>query len=190
MRSIGFAATHQKRASSRGFTLVELMVVVAITGVLATIGVMLVQAHFRDSKMLEAVAVIQSIRVAEEERRSEGGSYLDCSTTVGAPWYPTSPDADQHPWRNTAHADWARWKQLGVTRPDGTRYGFLVRAGDPGTELPAPQTVSKPTWPVAADLTAPWYVIQAAGDNDQDGTLNLVVAASFNGELYVENEGE
>lgn len=190
MRSQKFASRRVRRGWARGFTLVELMVVVAITGVLATIGVMLVQAHFRDAKMLEAVTIIQAIRVAQEERRAEGGSYIDCSITAGAPWYPATPDADQHAWRNPGHADWARWRQLGVNRPDGTRYGFLVRAGDPGTALPAPQTASKPAWPLAPELTSPWYVIQAAGDNDKDGTLNLLVAASFNGELYVENEGE
>ena len=38
--------------------------------------------------------------------------------------------------------------------------------------------------------TDSWYVIQAAADNDQDGIFCVVVGASLNGEVYVENEGE
>lgn len=188
----------KNRGFQRAFTLVELLTVVAITGILATIGTMLVRKHFAEAKTTEAVAIIQALRAAEEARRAESGTYQSCSFTSGTPWYPADPDGYQHAWKNPSHPDWDAWKQLGVSRPEGTQFGFLLHAGNgqttvnPKGELkPAPMPVlvthDKPTWPAATD---PWYVIQAGGDRDRDGTLSLLVASSFNGELYTENDGE
>lgn len=167
--------------------MVELLTVLAITGVLATIGTMLVRRHFAHAKTTEAVATIQAIRQAEEARRGETGTYQNCSATSGTPWYPAAPDGTLRSWNNVSHQDWPSWQQLHVSRPEGTRFGFLVRAGLPGTALPALATANQPTWPAPPD---PWYVIQAAGDQDKDTKYTLVVASSMNGEVYVENDGE
>ena len=70
-------------AFERGFTLVELLTVVAIAAVLATIGTMLVRRHFAHAKTTEAVATIQAIRQAEEARRGETGTYQTCSAAAG-----------------------------------------------------------------------------------------------------------
>src|SRR4051812_13223147 len=174
------------RSKNRGFTLVELLTVVAITGVLAVIGVMLVRGHLQSAKSNEAVAIIQSIRAAEEARRAETGTYQNCTVSAAAAWYPAKPDGKLRSWTFT-HADAARWTALDISQPDGTRFGFLANAGYPGNTMTAPQTASKPTWPVATD---PWFVIQAAGDRDSDGMLSLFVASSLNSELYTENDNE
>ncbi len=157
----------------------------AITGILAVIGVMLVRKHFQEAKSGEAVAIMQLIRAAQEARRAETGTYQDCSGGTRL-WYPDTPDGKLRSWQY-AHADSAKWATLGISRPEGTRFGFLANAGTPGTTVTQPVTASNPTWGTPAD---PWYVIQAAGDRDGDGTLSLFVAASFNGEIYTENDGE
>ncbi len=163
----------------------------AITGVLAVIGVMLVRKHFQEAKSGEAVAIMQLIRAAQEARRAETGTYQNCSGPSSgpddAPWYPAKPDGKLRSWRFSGHADAANWATLDISRPDGTRFGFLVNAGNPGTAVTTPVTTTAPTWGTPGD---PWYVIQAAGDRDSDGTLSLFVAASFNGEIYTENDGE
>lgn len=188
MRLAGPPSVRRSRVKSRGFTLVELMAVVTITGILATVGTLMVRKYFAQAKTAEAVAIIQSIRVAEESRRAETGNYLSCSSPNETAWYPAAPNGSVRAWRNPSHADWARWQLLGVTRTDGTRFGFLLTAGAPGATPPTLVTASQLTWPTS--LPDPWYVIQAAGDNDKDGIYTLVAASSLNGELYVENDGE
>jgi type II secretory pathway pseudopilin PulG len=146
-----------------------------------------VRGHFAQARTGEAVAMIQAIRAAQEGRRAETGQYLNCSTTSGPAWYPAAPDGEMRAWKNPSHPDAARWVQLSISRPEGTRFGYATNAGLPEATMPAPVTDSKPTWPTPKDL---WYVIQAVGDNDGDGITAKMVASSLNGELYVENEQE
>jgi type IV pilus assembly protein PilA len=176
-----------ERAQSAGFTLVELLTVVAIMGILATLAIMGVRKHLKDARALEASAHIQAIRAAQEARRAEVGTYLNVSTTGGVNWYPAAPDGQVRSWRSTSHPDAARWRILGASRPEGVRFGYLVNAGPPGTAMTVLQTAAQPGWPVPRD---PWYVIQAAGDQDNDDINMLVAGSSVNGEIYVENDHE
>lgn len=187
MRARSRLMRRRERARRAGFTLVELLTVVAIMGILATLAVVGVRQHFADAKSTEAVALIQALRGAQESRRAEVGLYLNCTTSAADAWYPAAPDGKVRSWVNTTHADAARFQLLGVSRPEGTRFGYLVNAGSPGQAMTVPQTASKPTWPATTD---PWYVIQAAGDRDNDDVNMLFLASSLNGELWVENESE
>lgn len=180
------AKKRKNRGKSHGFTLVELMTVVAITGILATIAVFLVRKHFQDAKTLDAMSVVQAIRGGQESLRSENGTYLDCSSTSGL-WYPATPDGKIRGWVPSSHADLTCWRQLGVSPSTSTQFGFKTFAGSTGAISVTLDIASPPTWPAAVD---PWYVIEAGGDRDQDGTFSYLLAASLNGEVYVENDGE
>ena len=177
-----------RRRQSAGFTLVELMVVVAITGLLAAIGVVLVRGHLNVAKANRALSGISALRAAEESFRAENGTYLDCSG-ANANWYPMLvPGKTKYEWHQPAtHPDGARWAALAVTNTSPTQYGFLLNAGGPSDAYPTLQTGSKPTLPASLN---PWYVIQVKGDLDGDKIPMLGLATSFNGEVYVENEGE
>jgi prepilin-type N-terminal cleavage/methylation domain-containing protein len=177
-----------RRQQRAGFTLVELMTVVAITGILATVGVVLVRGHLNVAKANRALAGLSAIRAAEEAFRAENGTYLDCSRTAGT-WYPmTSPGKTVVEWHQpTTHPDGKFWASLPVTNTSPTQYGFLVNAGTPNTAYPALLTVAQPTLSPSPD---PWYVIQVKGDIDGDGVPMLGLATSFNGEVYLEHEGE
>ena len=199
MALLHLAKRRKNRGKNRGFTLVELLAVVGIAGVLGMAGAMMVRTHLRNAKTAEAVAIIESIRTAQESRRAETGTYQSCSFAAGTPWYPAAPDGVYRAWKNTGHADWNAWKELGVlTRPEGTQFGFLLKAGAGAKTLdtngtivdspiPAALTSDKPTWTTPNDQ---WYVIQAAGDRDKDTVYSRLLAASFNGELYTENDAE
>src|SRR5262249_54846637 len=84
-------AIPRRHPGERGFTLVELMTVVVIVGVLATIGLASFRSRIFGSKTSQALAMIQSIRAAEERWRAENLTYLNVTHT--ATWYPATPAA-------------------------------------------------------------------------------------------------
>lgn len=178
------------RRVSRGFTLTELMVVVVIVGVLAAIGVMTFRKHVFSSRSVEALAMIQSIRVAQEGWRAEHMTYLDVSTTMDSTYPMATPGKTLHHWNQSSGADFARWQLLNPSAPNPVQFGYTTKAGPPFTAMVNPSSGAQPGWPAAAQVTEPWYVIQAKGDTNADGTFAYFVAASLNGEVFRENEGE
>ena len=176
-------------ARARGFTLVELMVVVMLVGILASVGVSYFRSEVAASKTSEAAAVIQAIRAAEEAYRSENQTYLDVSTE-GA-WYPSGTfGRTVRTWEQKAgtHADLARWQLLGprVTQP--VMFGYLVYAGAPGIRpTKAMYLTNNPNF---GTPTGPWYIIQARADADSNGVFCNGAATSFSTDVFFEGEGE
>ncbi len=58
----------------QGFTLVELMIVVAVVGILAALSIPLYQGYIANSQMHRAVGELSGYKAAYEERVSMGGS--------------------------------------------------------------------------------------------------------------------
>jgi prepilin-type N-terminal cleavage/methylation domain-containing protein len=173
------------RASQRGFTLPELLAVVAIMGILATIAVNFFVGHSRASKTGEAMAVVQAIRAAEARYRSENQVYFGNSTE----WFPTDgTGAERHSFNVASHADKALWETLKPTVDRPVGFGYQVNTGLPGNPLPAVITARK--FAAGAAMSEPWYVVQARANADSDDTACLVVATSMNPDVVVENEGE
>ena len=77
------------RGSRAGFTLVELMVVVALVGVLSVTLLRVFGKQLTSSRGIEALAMVQSIRAAQEGYRAMNSVYLDVSTPDA--WYPRDP---------------------------------------------------------------------------------------------------
>lgn len=170
----------------RGFTLVELLAVIAMIGVLAAIATVGYRKYLHGAHTSEAKAVMGAIRIAEESRRAETLQYVDCGTV----WYPSAPNGNKWHWINPGHANFACWQALNVINDSPTMFGFIVRAGAPGAVVAVVQGgwTDAPTWPGGPN--EPWYTIEARGDSDGNGVQSRFVASSFNGEIYVENEHE
>lgn len=176
------------RKRERGFTLVELLAVVAMVGILAALGIVGYRKYMASAGSAEAIAVMQGIRGAEEAYKAEMLVYLGCSASLSS-WYPKPPNAQKHHWVNPGHGEYNCWRQLNVVTDGPVRFGYAVVAGMPptiGAALPA--GFNNP--PVFPAVTEPWYVVTAQGDRDEDGVPALFIASSLRGEVYVENDSE
>src|SRR5579859_5940761 len=70
------------RPTRRGFTLVELMIVVAIIAILAVLALVGYRKMVSSSHTAEATHVVQAIRVAQESYRSETQQYASISKDI------------------------------------------------------------------------------------------------------------
>ena len=73
-----------KTISSRGFTLVELLVVVAIIGILAAVGTISYTGYISGTKQKSIENAMQQISLAQTEEYSNAGEY-HTSATCGDP---------------------------------------------------------------------------------------------------------
>jgi len=67
----------------RGFTLVEVMTVVIIVGILASVAVPLYRANIRRAMAAEGAALLGSVRTAERIYYSEHGTYTTDKDALG-----------------------------------------------------------------------------------------------------------
>ena len=69
------------RNSKHGFTLIELIIVVIIIGILASIGAPMMQGNISKAKKSEAIAAMGTIRTAERLYYVEYGVFVSVSNT-------------------------------------------------------------------------------------------------------------
>lgn len=183
-------------APTRGFTLAELMAVVVIVGVLATLATVSLRRYVFASKTAEPVVMIGSIKAAQESYRDETFTYLqitpagDFLSTSSA--YPQGaqtepPGRKKWNWENSSGPDYDQWRRLGVSTNQPVIYGYTCVAGEADDSLPQPFVDRTITWPTPA---GPWYVVRAIADKDGDGQLSIFVGSSFTNEIWSENDDE
>jgi type IV pilus assembly protein PilA len=161
------SATSRARA---GFSLIELMIVVAIVGILAAVAIPSFRTYIQKSKTTEAVTFLGEIRQREESYRAEFGTY--CAAPV-APR--ATPTADSVAWSVAANSE---WNQLGAAPDSAVRFTYQVLAGAPGTAGPAGSNITGNDF---------WYVARATGDLDGDGVLVLFETYSASSGVWIGN---
>ncbi len=173
----------------RGFTLIELLVVVAMVAVLATMAVVGYRKYVHSANSAEAPAMIQAIRAAEESYKSEMMVYLPVSTDLATLYPMTSPDDKKYAWVNSTGSNYSNWQKLNVSTDGTVRFGYAVVAKAASTGISG-SCSSAADAAFATAPTNPWYVVNAVGDQDNNGSNSCFVATSMTGEVYVENENE
>jgi type IV pilus assembly protein PilA len=184
-------AVRLARASGGGFTLVELMIVVAIVGVLSVIAVIGYRKLVLAGKVTEAKNMLAGIRIAQESYKVERGIYAN----LGAGLCPlaTSGTAQvKTAWDPACSGGTATWQALPVHIDGPVQFGYATSAGAFGAAPPGliGQPVAFVTIPGAIG-TNPWFFATASADLDGSGGLfTELVATSWQNTIFVANEGE
>jgi len=181
---------------TRGFTLIEMMIVVVIVGVLAMLAVVGYRKLVLASHVSEATGMVQNIRVAQEAYHSETQQYADISASPSA-WYPSSqPTGNTYTAWGAACASQcvvgADWSQLPLHVDGPVLFGYVTKAGGAGTNAnPAQVSVNGNTITFPAPSPVDWYVVAATCDLDGLGTPNTTVyGTSWQNTLWVDAEGQ
>ena len=180
----------QRRNNDGGYTLVELMIVVAIIGILAALAVPAYRSYVFRTRAAAGPTLLGAIAVRQEAYYAEFGQYVDVPTTNGgAPGttsYPSggdwtglaaqfTPDAtsikgEPTMWPATNPAGWAT---LGFQPDTQVRMGLITIAGPPGTADVA--VIPRSDF---------WFVAAALADLDADGTYMTMQISSQSGQVW------
>lgn len=181
------SALKRSRARNAGFSLMELMTVVAIVGVLSAMAIPTFSDYLYKSRTTEATEFLGVIRLREEAYRSEFGAYCPTLTTSQNPTEFSSLDSMdnlvpnpkttgrenvffQPPTGNT------EWRQLGASPSGPVRFGYGVVAGDPS------QIPKGLGFEARRDF---WWVARAVADLDEDGSFVMFETYSANKGIFI-----
>lgn len=198
--------------TKKGATLIELVIALAIVGILAAVAIPVVSGYVRNSRMSEAVSNIAGILEAEEAFFVRFQRY-----TLALGWCPRDVSAVDNTtsiWPSdpttSCEPNGAEWKMLGW-KPESAVYfsyrvfsayrtdsGAIVKKIHPVTcppgEMSANQfavnwstqlpAVSDCDDPAEIDKMPPWVAVEAAADTDGDGQVVYIRGNSINGKTF------
>lgn len=169
---------------TRGFTLIELMIVVVIVGVLSVLAITGYRKYIYAARNTEAIQFLGACRTAQETYFQSFGQYAGDSNNWSA--HPAIvPTENAQRWDDPAMPN--EWVALGVSSPNFVWFQYQVRAGAADDAPPNPPFLpGMPNYP----QNRPWYWIQALGDFNGNNILSTFEATSSKAEIFIINENE
>lgn len=145
-----------KFSKQRGFSLIELMIVVAIMAILAAIAIPSFMRFQMKAKTSEATTNLGAIRTCEEAYRAENDVYWTCTASPPLGGTDAKPDAWEDAGALTGEASDTSFQNIGFA-PDGPpRYMYEV-------VVPSPTADGPP---------GPSFIATAISDLDEDKKLS------------------
>ena len=188
-RSTLLQLTRRHASGERGFTLIELMITIAVVGVLATLALVSYKKYIDGARVSEPLSILQAMRTSQEQVRRESGHYLDVTKNGYFPLVSGFADT-RTPWSGTtasSHADYTRWRQLEVPVTGTVMYGYKANAGLAGKAISVPVDFKPaPVWPDPP--TDDWYVLQAKGDPDKNGAPTVLITGSYTSTVAMQED--
>jgi prepilin-type N-terminal cleavage/methylation domain-containing protein len=192
---------HAMRRTVRGFTLVEMIVVVTIIGVLAAIAIPSYRKYMDNGRTAEVYMMLGELRNREEAYRTEFNQYLSLQTTndeTSASFFPTvdsgtcnyggSNVSAKEPCPKGINATVGvtppnNWISLGVNPGRSTlQCGYDIVVGCPTctNTIPPGNTGKGMIGSSVTALPVPWWYAIAVCDNDGKTTTNATFQTAFN----------
>src|SRR5579863_1763905 len=150
------------RRRARGFTLVEMMIVVVIVGILSVLAVAGYRMLVTSSHVTEAQSMVNNIAVAQEEYHSETQTYANVSNSLTS-YYPASaPNGNTiTPWGAACGGQCTGldWSVLPVHVDGPVRFGYATGAGGAGSNPPAAIVVNGQSVALPSPSPVDWFVV-------------------------------
>ncbi len=119
------------RKNIKGFSLIELMIVVAIIGVLSAIAIPNFLNYQLKSKTAEAKTNLGTIKTVQEAYKAENNSYVVCAASPNA-----TPTTSKQPWVDQGGGFGA----IGFSPLGSVFYSYAVTSTDTATSFTATAT--------------------------------------------------
>lgn len=175
---------------SRGFTLVELMIVVVIVATLSFVAGFAYKKYMATARKSEVVAVFAEIRAKEETYRAEFSSYYGTSGS-DVSFYPalgSCPAGANEPCAKTWNPPPAQWLSLNLNPGKPQLYcGYVVVAG-------AANVAPAGSYGAASfnnqTPNTPWWYVVATCDNDGKGAPNAIFVTTSERDTVFEQNAQ
>jgi prepilin-type N-terminal cleavage/methylation domain-containing protein len=173
------------RRAHGGFTIVELMITVAIVGILAAIGIVGYVKWVKKSKASEVGEIFAQFKAKEEVYQGEFGTYLSTGTDVAGGGWPVIA-ASGEPKLKVIEPRPAAWVTLGLNPAHDLycEYAAVAGQGAPGTAWGMTLIAS------SEEQARPWMYIHAFCDWQQGGAKSEYGMSANRTLLVTQNEGQ